>query len=86
MNTPIRVTFDTNPLADVVAPVTSQRLNGAADGAKVRSTIRAGTIQGFFCETMITLEGIKNVDRTIVFGSTTTNTHFQHGVAPDGNG
>jgi hypothetical protein len=86
MNTPVRVTFDTNTLADVVAPESSQRSNGVADGAKVRSAIRAGIVQGFFCETMITLEGIKNVDRTTVFGSTTTNTRFEHGVAPDGNG
>ena len=80
MNTPLRVTFDTNTLADVVAPESSQRSNGAADGAKVRSAIRAGIVQGF-CETMITLEGIKNVDRTTVFGSTTTNTRFEYGVA-----
>ena len=83
---PLRVTFDTNTLADVVAPESSQRSNGAADGAKVRSAIRAGIVQGFFCETMITLEGIKNVDRTTVFGSTTTNTRFEYGVASDGNG
>jgi hypothetical protein len=70
----MRVTFDTNALADVVAPATSQRPNGATDGTKVRAAIRAGTVQGFFCETMITLEGIKNVDRSAVFGSTTTNT------------
>lgn len=82
----MRVTFDTNTLADVVAPETSQRPTGAPDGTKVRAAIRAGTIQGFFCETMITLEGIKNVDRSAVFGSTTTNAHFQHGLAPDGNG
>ena len=80
------MTFDTNTLADVVAPESSQRSNGAADGAKVRSAIRAGIVQGFFCETMITLEGIKNVDRTTVFGSTTTNTRFEYGVASDGNG
>jgi hypothetical protein len=53
----MRVTFDTNTLADVVSPETSQRPNGAAHGAKVRATIRAGTVQGFFCETMITRIG-----------------------------
>jgi hypothetical protein len=82
----MRVTFDTNTLADVVSPETSQRPNGASAGAKVRAAVQAGTVQGFFCETMITLEGIKNVDRSAVFGSTTANTNFQHGVAPDGNG
>jgi hypothetical protein len=82
----MRVTFDTNTLADIVSPATSQRPNGAADGAKVRAAIRTGTVQGLFCETLITLEGIKNADRSEVFGSTTLNTQYQHGVAPDGNG
>jgi hypothetical protein len=82
----MQVTFDTNTLADVVSPATSQRPTGAVDGVAVRTAIQAGTVQGFFCETLITLEGIKNADRSAVFGSTTVNTNYQHGVAPDGNG
>jgi hypothetical protein len=82
----MRVTFDTNTLADVVSPATSQRPTGAADGATVRAAIQAGAVRGFFCEALIILEGIKNADRSAVFGSTEANTHYQHGVAPDGNG
>jgi hypothetical protein len=40
----------------------------------------------FFCEALIILEGIKNADRSAVFGSTEANTRYQHGLAPDGNG
>jgi hypothetical protein len=38
------------------------------------------------CETLITLEGVKNADRSAVFGSTTVDTTYRHGTAPDGNG
>jgi hypothetical protein len=82
----MQVTFDTNTLADVVSPETSQRRTGPADGATVRVAIQTGAIQGFFCETLITLEGIKNADRSAVFGSTAINTNYEHGVAPDRNG
>jgi hypothetical protein len=82
----MRVTFDTNTLADVVSPTTSQRPTGAADGATVRAAIESGVVQGFFCEALIILEGIKHADRSTVFGSPEANTHYQHGVAPDGNG
>jgi hypothetical protein len=82
----LTVTFDTNTLADVVSPATSQRPTGAADGTTVQSAIEAGAVHGFFCEALIILEGIKKADRSAVFGSTTPDTHYQHGVAPDGNG
>lgn len=81
----MRVTFDTNTLADVVSPSTSQRADGEANGTKVRSALQAGVLQGYFCETVITLEGIKNADRSPVFGSTAINTTFRRGVAQDGN-
>jgi hypothetical protein len=67
-STPLTVTFDTNTLASVVAPETAQRGTGAS-GAIVAATMRAGRIRGFFSETVITLEGIKNVDRADVLGS-----------------
>jgi hypothetical protein len=46
----------------------------------------AGHVQGFFCETLVTLEGIKNADRSEVFGSIAVDTTYLHGTAPDGNG
>jgi hypothetical protein len=67
----MRVTFDTNALNDVISPETSQRgANGTANGTKVRAAIEAGRVQGFFCETLVTLEGIRRRDRSDVLGST----------------
>lgn len=68
-STPLTVTFDTNTLASVVAPETAQRGTGES-GAIVAAAMRAGRIRGFFSETVITLEGIKNVDRADVLGRT----------------
>lgn len=69
VSTPLTVTFDTNTLASVVAPETAQRGTGER-GAIVAAAIRAGRIRGFFSETVITLEGIKSVDRADVLGRT----------------
>jgi hypothetical protein len=82
----MRVTFDTNALADVVLPETSQRATGLSDGSRVRAAIQAGKIQGVFCEVLITLEGITNADRSAVFGSTEVNATYRHENAPDGSG
>ncbi len=82
----MRVTFDTNTLADIVSPETSQRPAGAANGRNVRAAIRSNKILGVFCEVLITLEGITNADRGAVFGSTTINARYQHETAPDGSG
>jgi hypothetical protein len=71
----------------VITPETSQRgAVGIASGKKVRAEIEAGHVQGFFCETLVTLEGIKNADRSRVFGSTAVDTTYEHATAPDGNG
>lgn len=83
---PLTVTFDTNTLADVISPETSQHPSDPADAARVRTAIQSGKIQGVFCETLITLEGIKNVDRSAVFVSTSTKAGHRHETAPDGNG
>lgn len=66
---PLTVTFDTNTLASVVSPQTAQRDTGAS-GAAVRTAIEAGYIQGFFSETVVTLEGIVKTDRADVLGRT----------------
>jgi len=83
---PLTVTFDTGVLADVVCPETSQPPTDPADAARVRAGIQSGKIQGVFCETLITVEGIRRVDRSAVFGSTVANARCQHETAPDGSG
>ena len=82
---PLTVTFDTNTLADVISSETSQDPTDPADAARVRAAIQSGKIQGVICETLITLEGVKNADRSAVFGSTSTKARNRHETAPDGN-
>lgn len=79
----MQVTFDTNVLADIVSPETSQRANGEMNGRIVRAAIQSGKIQGVFCEALITLEGIANKDRSAVFGSTAINTTIRPVTALD---
>ena len=85
MNTPLRVTFDTNTLADVVAAESSNGRTAQPTEPKYGRLIEPEFVQGFFGEPS-SRSRIKNVDRTTVFGSTTTNTRFGPGVASDGNG
>ncbi len=67
---PLTVTFDTNALNDVLWPDKAQHPTDPADAARVRAAIQAGDIQGFFSETLVTLEGIQKKDRRAVVGST----------------
>lgn len=66
---PLTVTFDTNTLGSVVSPETAQRGNTDAAIA-VRAAIQDGRIQGFFSETVFTLEGIARDDRSEILGKT----------------
>ena len=61
---------DTNTLADVVSPEASRQPTNPADAARVRAAIQLGKIQGFFSETLVSLEGVQTKDRAAVFGST----------------
>ncbi|WP_240471315.1 hypothetical protein [Komagataeibacter rhaeticus] len=68
-NSILNVTFDTNTLNSVLYPESSQRENNG-EAEIVRSSIISGRLRGFFCETLITLEGITKCDRPSVMGST----------------
>jgi hypothetical protein len=65
----LTVTFDTNTLASVISPQAAQRDTGMS-GAAVRTAIQDGRILGFFCETLVTLEGIETKDRVDILGNT----------------
>ena len=43
---------------------------GYMHATKVLAATKAGSIQGYFCETLVTLEGIQRNDRAPVLGST----------------
>lgn len=70
------VTFDTCSLDTVVWPETSQHQNGLTNGRKIQAAIKSGRIQGFFCESLITLEGVQRRNRPEVLGSTRLETRF----------
>lgn len=70
-STALAVTFDTNTLDAVVWPVEKPTQHGTkAERTIVRAAVQAGRIRGFFSETVITVEGIKNAERSEVLGQT----------------
>jgi hypothetical protein len=58
----ISVTFDTCSL--------DQILKNRPNGPKVRDAIEAGLVRGFYCETLVTLEGVPRKERSQVLGRT----------------
>ncbi len=66
---PLTVTFDTGVLDDMLWPESAKQPTDPADATRVRAAVQAGVIQGFFSETLITLEGIKNIDRAAILSS-----------------
>ena len=66
----MRVTFDTNTLDPAVRPERFPKDPAQPNYFKVKQAIVSGIIQGFFSETIISLEGIQKDDRAAVFGST----------------
>lgn len=70
----MKVTFDTNTFDKAVRPALYAKDPHNALFVKIHEAIKSGQVEGFICDTMITLEGIKVDDRASVFGSTSLNT------------
>lgn len=68
--TKLRVTFDTNTIDKAARPGRFPKDPGHADFAKVNAALAAGKLSGYFSETIISMEGIQNKDRALVFNST----------------
>ena len=66
----ISVTFDTNTVDKAARPERHPRDARRSAYLKVHHALSRGGIQGFFSETIVTLEGVQNKDRVPVFGST----------------
>lgn len=60
--TDIRVTFDTCSLDDII--------KNRPNSPKVRDAIEAGQVRGFYCETLVTLEGVRRKERPQVLSRT----------------
>lgn len=67
----MRVTFDTNTLDKATRPERFPKDPNQPAYFKVHEALKCGLIHGFVCDTIITLEGVQNKDRALVFGSTT---------------
>ncbi len=66
----MRITFDTNSLMDLFQPKAQQRAELQPAAERVHNALSTGSVQGFFSETLLTLEGVQRCDRQKVFGST----------------
>jgi len=73
----IKVTFDTSALDRAARPARYPKDPRQTEFNKVHDSIVAGTLKGYFSETLITLEGIENEDRAGVLGGTRLERQFQ---------
>lgn len=67
---PLRVTFDTNVLDLACRPDRFPKDHRQPQMHKIKDALVAGTIQGFYSLTMLTIEGIMRKDRAEVFAGT----------------
>jgi hypothetical protein len=80
------ITFDTNTLDKAVRPDRHPKDPAQAEFQFVHEALKTGTLKGFVCETMVTLEGIGRADRAKVFGSTyLAPRHSEPEVQSDGS-
>jgi hypothetical protein len=79
----MRVTFDSNTLDKVVRPNRFPKDPDQPDFHKVHQALREGKVQGFFSETIITLEGIQKKDRVSVFSSTQLRQGDEEDISTD---
>lgn len=67
---PLRVTFDTNALELACRPERFPKDPRQPGLVRVRDALVAGQIAGYYSVTMLTIEGIKKVDRAEVYAGT----------------
>lgn len=86
---PLRVTFDTNALELACRPERFPKDPRQPGLARVRDALVAGQIAGYYSVTMLTIEGIKKVDRAEVYAGTrlteqpTTSERVRNADLPD---
>ncbi len=74
----MRVTFDTNTLDRAVRPERFTKDVRQNEYIRVYQGLMSGSIKGFFCETIVTCEGIQKNDRVEVLASTTLTSLREH--------
>ncbi len=73
---PLTVTFDTNTFDKVSRPALYPNDPGHVAMVEVHDALNRGDIQGFICDTALTLEGIGVNHRATVFGGTIARSSF----------
>lgn len=73
---PLTITFDTNTLDKVSRPALYSKDLGHAEMIEVHDALKRGDIQGFICDTALTLEGIGVDHRATVLGGTVARSSF----------
>ncbi|MGO9004534.1 MAG: hypothetical protein ACLQIQ_05090 [Beijerinckiaceae bacterium] len=81
----MRVTFDTNTLDRAVRPERFPKDPRQTEYVKVHDALARGAIKGFFCDTLVIIEGLQRNDRAAVLASTSLRTEIlPQTVDPDG--
>jgi hypothetical protein len=73
----MRVTFDTNTLDRAVRPERFPKDPRLTEYRAVHDALADGSVEGFFCETLIIIEGVQKRDRAQVFASTRLRSEIQ---------
>jgi len=68
----MRVTFDTNTFDKISRPWIYAKDADHVQMIEIHGALKRGEMQGFICDTALTLEGIRTDDRSVVFGGTVT--------------
>lgn len=66
----MKITFDTNALSRVAQPDLFPKDASQPDFFKINAALKANSIAGAFSETVVTIEGMRRVDRAPVFAGT----------------
>ncbi len=83
MHPPHTVTFDSNVLNLITIGDPKADHRDAAAGAIIKQALQMNRLQGFVCETVATLEGIRKHDRVPVFASTQIVTRQTTKLCPE---
>jgi hypothetical protein len=79
----MRVMFDTNTVESVGRPERFPKNPQGVEFYKVHDALKARTLEGYFSETIVTLEGIEKKDRIGVMGGTRIDERFGETVDQD---
>ena len=81
----MRVTFDSNVYRRIVSPEKFPRDTRSADLTLIHESLKDGLMQGFLCESIVTLEGVRRADRGDYFSAVKLKVVFTEGESDDGS-